>query len=152
MYNIRYQGCCTANKSSSPQLQPISVKCLLLQQVIGYDMDYTCVNYSVEAWEGRAYSYGMQVRAPGCLTQTPVQLLVGLAPFACLTMKTLAELHICTPSRMPVCLARMHVCRCLYLSIVAAYVKLCVVSDSGCGRRGARWRGCTLTQSWSHAA
>jgi len=31
-------------------------------QVIGYDMDYTCVNYNVEAWEGRAYSYGMQAR------------------------------------------------------------------------------------------
>ncbi len=91
MYNIRYQGCSTANKSSSPQLQPISLKCLLLPQVIGYDMDYTCVNYSVEAWEGRAYSYGMQVRAPGCLTQTPVQPLAGLAPFACLSVKTFAE-------------------------------------------------------------
>lgn len=27
-------------------------------------MDYTCVNYNVEAWEGRAYSYGMQAGAP----------------------------------------------------------------------------------------
>ena len=26
-------------------------------------MDYTCVNYNVEAWEGRAYSYGMQACA-----------------------------------------------------------------------------------------
>ena len=34
-------------------------------QVIGYDMDYTCVNYNVEAWEGRAYSYGMQACASG---------------------------------------------------------------------------------------
>lgn len=104
MCNVKCQGCCTTNKSSSPQLQPISLGCLLLQQVIGYDMDYTCVNYSVEAWEGRAYSYGMQVRAPGCLTQTPVHPLVGMAPFACLSVKTFAERRVCTPSRMPVCL------------------------------------------------
>ncbi|KAL4547860.1 hypothetical protein Ndes2526B_g07081 [Nannochloris sp. 'desiccata'] len=29
-------------------------------QAIGYDMDYTLVHYDVDAWEGRAYSYGMQ--------------------------------------------------------------------------------------------
>ena len=29
-------------------------------------MDYTCVNYNVEAWEGRAYSYGMQASALVC--------------------------------------------------------------------------------------
>lgn len=29
-------------------------------KAIGYDMDYTCVHYSVEAWEGRAYEYGLE--------------------------------------------------------------------------------------------
>lgn len=29
-------------------------------------MDYTCVNYNVEAWEGRAYSYGMQASTLLC--------------------------------------------------------------------------------------
>ncbi|KAH7294525.1 hypothetical protein KP509_27G004500 [Ceratopteris richardii] len=27
---------------------------------IGYDMDYTLVHYNVDAWEGRAYEYGME--------------------------------------------------------------------------------------------
>ncbi|KAH7298269.1 hypothetical protein KP509_25G034600 [Ceratopteris richardii] len=27
---------------------------------IGYDMDYTLIHYNVEAWEGRAYEYGME--------------------------------------------------------------------------------------------
>eukprot|EP00898_Chlorokybus_atmophyticus_P002924 jgi/Chlat1/3632/Chrsp237S03610 len=36
---------------------------------IGYDMDYTLVHYYVEAWEGRAYDYGMQMlREMGCRT------------------------------------------------------------------------------------
>ena len=139
-------------------------------------MDYTCVNYSVEAWEGRAYSYGMQVRvphtnpvqplvglapysygmqvpAPGCLTQTPAQPLVGLAPFACLSVKTFAERRVRTPSRMPVCLLpALNFASVCIDSLCRASMRLCVTSDSGCGRRAARWRGCTLTQSWSHAA
>ncbi|MEW5300941.1 MAG: hypothetical protein WDW36_003832 [Sanguina aurantia] len=28
-------------------------------KAIGYDMDYTLIHYSVEAWEGRAYEYGL---------------------------------------------------------------------------------------------
>lgn len=35
---------------------------LLLLQAIGYDMDYTLVQYDVESWEGKAYVYGLQVR------------------------------------------------------------------------------------------
>ncbi|MCO5553239.1 hypothetical protein L7F22_006760 [Adiantum nelumboides] len=27
---------------------------------IGYDMDYTLIHYNVNAWEGRAYEYGME--------------------------------------------------------------------------------------------
>lgn len=26
-------------------------------------MDYTLIHYDVEAWEGKAYAYGLQVRA-----------------------------------------------------------------------------------------
>jgi hypothetical protein len=26
----------------------------------GYDMDYTLIHYDVEAWEGRAYQYGLE--------------------------------------------------------------------------------------------
>jgi hypothetical protein len=37
-----------------------SIKC------IGYDLDYTLIHYDVEAWEGRAYEYGLEaLRAAG---------------------------------------------------------------------------------------
>ena len=29
-------------------------------RAIGYDMDYTLINYDVNAWEGRAYEYGLE--------------------------------------------------------------------------------------------
>lgn len=29
-------------------------------RAIGYDMDYTLINYDVDAWEGRAYTYGLE--------------------------------------------------------------------------------------------
>ncbi|GAX76350.1 hypothetical protein CEUSTIGMA_g3796.t1 [Chlamydomonas eustigma] len=29
-------------------------------KAIGYDMDYTLIHYDVEAWEGRAYQYGLE--------------------------------------------------------------------------------------------
>ena len=29
-------------------------------RAIGYDMDYTLINYDVNAWEGRAYAYGLE--------------------------------------------------------------------------------------------
>lgn len=35
--------------------------------VIGYDLDYTLIHYDINAWEGKAYEYGMaQLRALGC--------------------------------------------------------------------------------------
>ena len=39
-------------------------------QAIGYDMDYTLVHYDVNAWEGKAYDYGMRgLAAIGCPTE-----------------------------------------------------------------------------------
>ncbi|CAL8467153.1 g6689 [Coccomyxa elongata] len=36
-------------------------------QTIGYDMDYTLIHYDVNAWEGKAYAYGLQwLREAGC--------------------------------------------------------------------------------------
>ncbi|KAK9819835.1 hypothetical protein WJX72_002959 [[Myrmecia] bisecta] len=36
-------------------------------QAIGYDMDYTLIHYDVNAWEGKAYEYGLQyLREVGC--------------------------------------------------------------------------------------
>ncbi|EIE26811.1 HAD-superfamily hydrolase [Coccomyxa subellipsoidea C-169] len=36
-------------------------------QAIGYDMDYTLIHYDVNAWEGKAYAYGLQwLREAGC--------------------------------------------------------------------------------------
>lgn len=36
-------------------------------QAIGYDMDYTMVHYDVNAWEGKAYKYGLEsLREAGC--------------------------------------------------------------------------------------
>lgn len=29
-------------------------------KAIGYDLDYTLLHYSVDAWEGRAYAYGLE--------------------------------------------------------------------------------------------
>ncbi len=46
-------------------LLPITA-CPLLLQAIGYDMDYTLIHYDVEAWEGKAYVYGLQVRCACC--------------------------------------------------------------------------------------
>ena len=51
------------SSTSFPVAADVDSLCSWRTQVIGYDMDYTCVNYNVEAWEGRAYSYGMQAGA-----------------------------------------------------------------------------------------
>ena len=34
-------------------------------QVVGFDMDYTLIQYNVTAWEGRSYEYGALIAAPG---------------------------------------------------------------------------------------
>ncbi|KAK9835055.1 hypothetical protein WJX81_007524 [Elliptochloris bilobata] len=59
---LRSLGLAAAASAGAPQRAIYCSRTLNLRsiQVIGYDMDNTCVNYNVEAWEGRAYSYGMQ--------------------------------------------------------------------------------------------
>mmetsp|Transcript_7840 Transcript_7840/g.23125 ORF Transcript_7840/g.23125 Transcript_7840/m.23125 type:complete len:458 (+) Transcript_7840:208-1581(+) len=52
-------------------------------KALGYDMDYTLVNYDVNAWEGRAYEYGLAyLRDAGCnvdgLTFDPDLVIRGL--------------------------------------------------------------------------
>lgn len=37
-------------------------------RAIGYDMDYTLIDYDVNQWEGRAYEYGMVLSLSSCVT------------------------------------------------------------------------------------
>lgn len=59
----------TTYPDSRPQRAIFCSRTLNLRsiQVIGYDMDYTLIHYDVNAWEGKAYAYGLQsLRELGC--------------------------------------------------------------------------------------
>ncbi|EFN59339.1 hypothetical protein CHLNCDRAFT_56697 [Chlorella variabilis] len=55
--------------NSQPQRALFTNRTLNLRsiQAVGYDMDYTLIHYDVEAWEGKAYAYGLQsLHEMGC--------------------------------------------------------------------------------------
>ncbi|PRW58251.1 5 -nucleotidase domain-containing 4 isoform X1 isoform A [Chlorella sorokiniana] len=55
--------------ASQPQRALFTNRTLNLRaiEVIGYDLDYTIIHYDVDAWEGKAYMYGLQsLREMGC--------------------------------------------------------------------------------------
>ena len=59
----------TTYPDSRPQRAIFCSRTLNLRsiQVIGYDMDYTLIHYDVNAWEGKAYAYGLaSLRELGC--------------------------------------------------------------------------------------
>lgn len=57
---VHEMGACAQHPHDDPARSVFCNRTLNLRSIraIGFDMDYTLVEYNVQAWEGKAYQYG----------------------------------------------------------------------------------------------
>lgn len=140
-----------------------------LLQAIGYDMDYTLIHYDVEAWEGKAYAYGLQVRccslwptaSSGCAVMRPGRARACMnvrgaaaAPGGMLAGTRGRHKHTfrCSCRVQAAGVACAEAACSLHGLLLAAgdcSTHLPTLPCRACGRWGAPWRGCALTAPWS---